>query len=106
MIDPERVLVGLRLTWAGIWLALLLAGMCWSRRGLTPGAAGVGALGRARGGGRAQREMYRAIEEGEREATESDELRVIEIAAAATRRMLAGEPPAWLDRAELAPEQR
>ena len=38
-------------------------------------------------------EMYRAIESGEREATEIDELRCIEIAAAATRRMLAGKPP-------------
>ena len=38
-------------------------------------------------------ELYRAIETGEREATEVDELRCIEIAAGATRRMLAGEPP-------------
>ena len=37
--------------------------------------------------------LYRAIEEGEREVTEGDELRCIEIAAGATRRMLAGEPP-------------
>ena len=39
-------------------------------------------------------ELYRAVESGEREATELDQLRCIEIAARATRAMLAGEPPA------------
>ena len=38
-------------------------------------------------------DLYRAVEDGEHEPTEVDELRCIEIAAGATRRMLAGEPP-------------
>ena len=36
----------------------------------------------------------RPVEGGEREATEVDQLLVLEIEARATRRMLAGEPPA------------
>ena len=38
--------------------------------------------------------LYGAVESGEREATEVDQLLVLEIEARATRRMLAGEPPA------------
>ena len=37
--------------------------------------------------------VYFAVETGEREATEADLLLCIEVEAAATRRMLAGEPP-------------
>jgi hypothetical protein len=39
-------------------------------------------------------ERYRLAAEAGRELTELDVLRVIEVEAAATRRMLAGEPPA------------
>jgi hypothetical protein len=38
-------------------------------------------------------QLYRAVETGAREPTESDQLLCIEVEAAATRLMLAGEPP-------------